>query len=80
MRNFYDFPETALSVTGLTEYIKLLLEDDPQLIEVWVTEEMMKLMGKPQVNYYSLILPINLRFLSIVSESFSKPWDEFSRV
>ncbi len=24
--------DTALSVTGLTEYIKLLLEEDPQLI------------------------------------------------
>ena len=34
-----DFPETELSVTGLTEYIKLLLEDDNQLIQVWVRME-----------------------------------------
>lgn len=36
-------PETALSVTGLTEYIKLLLEEDPQLIKVWVTGEVSSL-------------------------------------
>ncbi len=35
--------DTALSVTGLTEYIKLLLEDDPQLIQVWVTGEVSSL-------------------------------------
>ncbi len=35
--------ETALSVTGLTEYIKLLLEEDPQLIQVWVTGEVSSL-------------------------------------
>ncbi|NJK99568.1 MAG: exodeoxyribonuclease VII large subunit [Spirulinaceae cyanobacterium SM2_1_0] len=31
--------ETALSVGGLTDYIKSLLEDDPQLYQVWVTGE-----------------------------------------
>ena len=35
--------ETALSITGLTEYIKLLLEEDPQLIKVWVTGEVSSL-------------------------------------
>ncbi len=35
--------ETALSVTGLTEYIKFLLEDDPQLIQVWITGEVSSL-------------------------------------
>ncbi|MEL4897428.1 exodeoxyribonuclease VII large subunit, partial [Crocosphaera sp. Alani8] len=35
--------ETALSVRGLTEYIKLLLEEDPQLIQVWVTGEVSSL-------------------------------------
>lgn len=35
--------ETALSVTGLTQYIQLLLEDDPQLIQVWVTGEVSSL-------------------------------------
>ncbi len=31
--------ETALSVTGVTQYIQSLLEDDPQLIQLWVTGE-----------------------------------------
>ncbi|OUL19700.1 exodeoxyribonuclease VII large subunit [Nostoc sp. RF31YmG] len=40
----YDFansliPDTALSVTGLTDYIRLLLEQDDQLRQVWVTGE-----------------------------------------
>ncbi|CCQ62983.1 Exodeoxyribonuclease VII large subunit [Crocosphaera watsonii WH 0401] len=34
---------TALSVRGLTEYIQLLLEDDPQLIRVWVSGEVSSL-------------------------------------
>ena len=36
-------PETTLSVRGLTEYIQLLLEDDPQLIQVWVSGEVSSL-------------------------------------
>ena len=32
-------PETALSVAGLTAYIELLLEQDPQLRHIWVTGE-----------------------------------------
>ncbi|MEA5514693.1 exodeoxyribonuclease VII large subunit [Nodularia sp. UHCC 0506] len=32
-------PDTALSVTGLTDYIRLLLEQDDQLRQVWVTGE-----------------------------------------
>ena len=36
-------PETSLSVRGLTEYIQLLLEDDPQLIQVWVSGEVSSL-------------------------------------
>ncbi|ACB54381.1 exodeoxyribonuclease VII large subunit [Crocosphaera subtropica ATCC 51142] len=45
---YYDFEmneniDTALSVAGLTEYIKLLLEEDPQLIQVWVTGEVSSL-------------------------------------
>ena len=32
-------PETALSVAGLTDYIRLLLEQDNQLLQVWVTGE-----------------------------------------
>jgi exodeoxyribonuclease VII large subunit len=32
-------PDTALSVAGLTDYIKLLLEQDKQLRQVWVTGE-----------------------------------------
>ncbi|MDZ8050260.1 MAG: exodeoxyribonuclease VII large subunit [Aulosira sp. ZfuVER01] len=40
----YDFansliPDTALSVAGLTDYIRLLLEQDEQLRQVWVTGE-----------------------------------------
>ncbi|BAY98282.1 exodeoxyribonuclease VII large subunit [Tolypothrix tenuis PCC 7101] len=32
-------PDTALSVAGLTDYIRLLLEQDNQLRQVWVTGE-----------------------------------------
>jgi exodeoxyribonuclease VII large subunit len=32
-------PDTALSVAGLTDYIRLLLEQDHQLRQVWVTGE-----------------------------------------
>ena len=32
-------PETALSVAGLTDYIRFLLEQDEQLRQVWVTGE-----------------------------------------
>jgi exodeoxyribonuclease VII large subunit len=32
-------PESALSVAGLTEYIQMLLEQDDQLRQVWVTGE-----------------------------------------
>lgn len=32
-------PDTALSVAGLTSYIQSLLEQDPQLQQVWVTGE-----------------------------------------
>ncbi|MFN6513017.1 MAG: exodeoxyribonuclease VII large subunit [Nostoc sp. CreGUA01] len=40
----FDFPDslildTALSVSGLTDYIRLLLEQDEQLRQVWVTGE-----------------------------------------
>ena len=35
--------ETALSVAGVTEYIQLLLEDDPQLNQLWVTGEVSSL-------------------------------------
>lgn len=35
----FDFPNTALSVTGLTDYLKLLLEQDEILRQVWVTGE-----------------------------------------
>ncbi|MDK2411030.1 exodeoxyribonuclease VII large subunit [Aphanizomenon sp. PH219] len=34
-----DFSNTALSVTGLTDYLKLLLEQDEILRQVWVTGE-----------------------------------------
>lgn len=33
------FPDTALSVSGLTAYIQAVLEEDPQLQQVWVTGE-----------------------------------------
>jgi len=32
-------PDTALSVAGLTAYIQVLLEQDNQLRQVWVTGE-----------------------------------------
>ncbi len=32
-------PDTALSVAGLTAYLQAVLEDDPQLQQVWVTGE-----------------------------------------
>lgn len=32
-------PDTAISVSGLTDYIRLLLEQDQQLRQVWVTGE-----------------------------------------
>jgi exodeoxyribonuclease VII large subunit len=32
-------PDTALSIAGLTDYIRLLLEQDNQLRQVWVTGE-----------------------------------------
>ena len=32
-------PDTALSVAGLTDYIRLLLEQDNQLRQVWVIGE-----------------------------------------
>ncbi|MEA5537365.1 exodeoxyribonuclease VII large subunit [Crocosphaera sp. XPORK-15E] len=35
--------ETALSVAGVTQYIQSLLEDDPQLMELWVTGEVSSL-------------------------------------
>lgn len=35
----FDFSNTALSVTGLTDYLKLLLEQDEILRQVWVTGE-----------------------------------------
>ena len=35
----FDFPDTALSVAGLTDYLKLLLEQDEILRQVWVTGE-----------------------------------------
>jgi exodeoxyribonuclease VII large subunit len=36
---FVDVPEAALSVAGLTRYIQALLEQDPQLSQVWVVGE-----------------------------------------
>jgi exodeoxyribonuclease VII large subunit len=35
----FEFPNTALSVAGLTDYLKLLLEQDEILRQVWVTGE-----------------------------------------
>ncbi|WP_041229659.1 hypothetical protein [Rippkaea orientalis] len=35
--------ETALSLAGVTEYLQLLLEDDPQLNQLWVTGEVSSL-------------------------------------
>jgi exodeoxyribonuclease VII large subunit len=35
----FDFPNTALSVTSLTDYLKLLLEQDEILRQVWVAGE-----------------------------------------
>ncbi|MGA7937574.1 MAG: exodeoxyribonuclease VII large subunit, partial [Kovacikia sp.] len=32
-------PDTALSVAGLTAYIQVLLEQDNQLRQIWVTGE-----------------------------------------
>ncbi len=39
--DFADFliPDTALSVAGLTDYIRFLLEQDKQLRQIWVTGE-----------------------------------------
>lgn len=34
-----DFPDTTLSVAGITEYIQVLLEENPSLRQVWVTGE-----------------------------------------
>ncbi|MCF4968601.1 exodeoxyribonuclease VII large subunit [Nostoc sp. CMAA1605] len=34
-----DFPDTALSVAGITEYLQALLEENPILRQVWVTGE-----------------------------------------
>jgi exodeoxyribonuclease VII large subunit len=34
-----DFPDTTLSVAGITEYIQVLLEENPILRQVWVTGE-----------------------------------------
>ena len=31
--------DTALSVTGLTDYIRLLVEEDEHLRQIWVTGE-----------------------------------------
>ncbi|MBW4593374.1 MAG: exodeoxyribonuclease VII large subunit [Brasilonema angustatum HA4187-MV1] len=38
-RSSNQIPETALSVAGLTDYIRFLLEQDEQLQRVWVTGE-----------------------------------------
>ncbi|MEI6442335.1 MAG: exodeoxyribonuclease VII large subunit [Nostocales cyanobacterium ELA583] len=35
----FDFPDTALSVAGLTDYLQLLLEQDQILKQVWITGE-----------------------------------------
>lgn len=34
-----EIPETVISVAGLTDYIQALLEQDPQLRQVWITGE-----------------------------------------
>jgi exodeoxyribonuclease VII large subunit len=39
MTNDSLIPDTAISVAGLTDYIRLLLEQDEQLRQVWVTGE-----------------------------------------
>ncbi|MFN9953000.1 MAG: exodeoxyribonuclease VII large subunit, partial [bacterium] len=35
----FDFPDHTLSVAGLTDYLRLLLEQDQILRQVWVTGE-----------------------------------------
>jgi exodeoxyribonuclease VII large subunit len=48
------FPETALSVTGLTTYIQDLLEGDRHLQRVWVTGEVSSLNEHPKGLFFTL--------------------------
>jgi exodeoxyribonuclease VII large subunit len=49
-----DFPDTALSVAGLTDYIQSLLEEDPQLRQVWVTGEVSSVSDHRSGLYFTL--------------------------
>lgn len=51
------FPDTALSVVGLTDYIQLLLEDDSQLRQVWVTGEVSSASDRPSGLYFTICDP-----------------------
>jgi exodeoxyribonuclease VII large subunit len=51
------FPDTALSVAGLTDYIQSLLEEDPQLRQVWVTGEVSSVSDHRSGLYFTLSDP-----------------------
>ncbi|MEL6468548.1 MAG: exodeoxyribonuclease VII large subunit [Cyanobacteria bacterium J06623_4] len=49
--------DTAISVAGLTDYLKLLLEEDPQLRKVWVTGEVSSARNHRQGCFFTLQEP-----------------------
>lgn len=51
------FPDTALSVAGLTDYIQALLEEDDQLRQVWVTGEVSSVSDHRSGLYFTLSDP-----------------------
>jgi len=50
-------PETALTVAGLTDYVKLLLESDWELQQVWVVGEVSSASDRPSGTFFTLREP-----------------------
>jgi exodeoxyribonuclease VII large subunit len=54
MKMNVDFPNTALSVAGLTDYLRLLLEQDEILRQIWVTGEVSSANRHPSGLFFTL--------------------------
>ncbi len=51
------YPNKALSVTGLTNYLRVLLESDPQLQNIWVIGEVSSVHYHPSAIFFTLSDP-----------------------
>ncbi|ERN41903.1 exodeoxyribonuclease VII, large subunit [Rubidibacter lacunae KORDI 51-2] len=62
-------PETALTVAGLTDYLKLLLEADRELQQVWVVGEVIAASDRPMGTFFTLGEPDGSAVLRCVAWS-----------